>query len=40
MSTQKEWLGQEWGLPTIALGLIDVGCVLTAMRGCSALPAS
>ncbi len=32
MSTQKEWLGQEWGLPKIALGLIVLGCVLTAMR--------
>jgi phosphatidylglycerophosphate synthase len=32
MSAQKEWLGQEWGLPTLALGLIILGCVLTAIR--------
>jgi phosphatidylglycerophosphate synthase len=32
ISTQREWLGQEWGLPAFALGLIAVGCVLTVMR--------
>ena len=32
MFTQGGWLGQEWGLPAFALGLIAVGCVLTVMR--------
>jgi phosphatidylglycerophosphate synthase len=32
MARQKEWLGQEWGLPAFALGLIAVGCVFTAIR--------
>jgi phosphatidylglycerophosphate synthase len=32
MSTQKQWLGQEWSLPAIALGLIAMGCVFTAIR--------
>jgi phosphatidylglycerophosphate synthase len=32
MFTQEGWLGQEWGLPAFALGLIAVGCVFTALR--------
>jgi phosphatidylglycerophosphate synthase len=31
-ATQERWLGHDWGLPAIALALIVVGCVLTAIR--------
>jgi phosphatidylglycerophosphate synthase len=32
MHTQTAWLGREWGLPVIGLGVIIVGCVITAAR--------
>ena len=32
MSLQKAWLGHDWGFPAIALGIIIIGCVVTAVR--------
>jgi phosphatidylglycerophosphate synthase len=32
LDMQERWLGHEWGLPAIALGLIVLGCVVTAIR--------
>jgi phosphatidylglycerophosphate synthase len=32
LSTSREWLGQEWGLPAISLALIVLGCALTVIR--------
>jgi phosphatidylglycerophosphate synthase len=32
MHVQTAWLGRDWGLPAIALGVIIVGCVVTALR--------
>jgi phosphatidylglycerophosphate synthase len=29
---QMSWIGQPWALPAIALGVITVGCVVTALR--------
>ena len=32
MSLQKAWLDHAWGFPAIALGMIIIGCIVTAIR--------
>jgi len=32
MSLQKAWLDRAWGFPAIALGMIIIGCIGTAIR--------